>query len=175
MNKAANYAKAFYELSITEEMIDEVLEMIGESKELEAILADPTIFYKHKEKIIKEIFARFGGKTILKNAVLYLCKNGQLGDLPEIKDELCKYHEFKEKILRAKISCVVEPTTDQKNRICNWLKREFDKQDVILEIEKDQTLLGGFVISAEGKVFDRSVLGSISQLRNKTTGTFGGK
>lgn len=174
MSQAANFAKALYDLSITEQMLDEVLNVIDESAELSTVLKDPTIFYLHKERILRKVFEKLGSERTLENAILYLCKKGELGSLKDIRENLREYREHHDKILRAKLTCIISPTPEQKIRICSWLKKEFNKQDVILEIENDPTILGGFVITAEDKVYDHSILGSLNQLKQKAAGTVGG-
>ena len=72
-----------------------------------------------------------------------------------------------EEVPKAVISCVIPPTKEQLQGIKAFLAEKYNTDDFCIEIKKDETLIGGFVISAGGREYDWSVRGRIGQLSQR--------
>lgn len=167
---AERYAIAFYDLGISPDDFKEISDVITGDKNMRRVLLDPSIPEPKKEDIITKLADRMGTGKCLRNALLYLCRQRAIGDVEDIYAALKSYSENMNSILNATLYCVTEPDEGQRTGIESWLKREFHKDSVKLVIIKEPKLLGGFIIEAEGKQFDWSVLGSLNTLKQSMTG-----
>ena len=57
----------------------------------------------------------------------------------------------------------------QKEKMEDFLRREFGAKEVILTLREDKSLIGGFILSAGDKEFDWSLRGRYNNLRQKLT------
>ena len=70
-------------------------------------------------------------------------------------------------MLKAVISCVIPPTKEQLEGIKAFLADKCNTDNLCIEIRRDETLIGGFVISVGGREYDWSVRGRIGQLNQR--------
>ena len=61
------------------------------------------------------------------------------------------------------------PEEAQKEKMEDFLRREFGAKEVILTLREDKSLIGGFILSAGDKEFDWSLRGRYNNLRQKLT------
>ena len=79
------------------------------------------------------------------------------------------YSHEQEGILDAVLTYTIKPDPTTTNRIREVLKTKYQKQDVNLTMQEDPTLLGGFIINANGEELDYSMRGRLKQLQQKLT------
>ncbi len=171
MNKMAEkYAIAFYDLGISPDDFKEMADVIAGDENLHSLLMDPSIPEPKKEAVLAQLSDRMSADKTLRNAVLYLCRHRALGDISGICEALKSYSESQNSILNAALYCVTEPDDGQRARIESWLKKEFNKNTVKLQIINKPEILGGFIIEAEGKQFDWSTLGSLRAIERNIAG-----
>lgn len=162
---ANNYGKVLYDISISKEEIEQTAKLIKEEPRLLEILQDPTIGKTKKYKIIDRIF---DGK--MASFLKLLCKYGRIGQLA---DAFTAYHEYYDKqhgILRGQVYYVNPLEKAEKEQIVQFLKEKFSCENVLLEEERDEALLGGYLLKAGGIEYDFSYEGRLRQLEKKLTG-----
>ena len=89
-----------------------------------------------------------------------------------IYDILEAYGDYSRKqkgILKAVLTYVTKPEEAQKEKMEDFLRREFGAREVILTLREDKSLIGGFILSAGDKEFDWSLRGRYNNLRQKLT------
>ncbi len=70
-----------------------------------------------------------------------------------------------EKVVTALITCVTKPNDEQLAGLRHFVQKETGAQQVELKIEKDASLLGGFIIRIGNKEYDRSLKSKLNTLK----------
>jgi F-type H+-transporting ATPase subunit delta len=85
----------------------------------------------------------------------------------QIFDAYRDYSDKQSQTLRAELRYVSLPDEKQLEGIKAFLCKKHNARDVKIEMTEDKTLIGGFVIAAEGKEYDRSVKGRLEALHRQ--------
>ena len=158
---ATNYAKALYELEIPANDIFDACEIINENPELARVLANPAVSAAQKHKVIDGVFPE-SVHSFLK----YLCDRSHSGELSDIVREYSRYRDSMEGIIRASLVCVIAPDEAQLERIKTFICNRFGGKEAQISISYDKSLIGGFILTADGVEFDRSLKSSLEGLKN---------
>ena len=70
-----------------------------------------------------------------------------------------------EKVVTALITCVTEPNAEQLAGFRRFVQQQTGAQQVELKIEKDASLLGGFIIRIGNTEYDRSLKAKLNTLK----------
>lgn len=163
MNQVSiNYAVVLYQLSVPEDTIQATADLFDQSGQLKQILSSPVTPLREKHRVIDRIFPA-PVRAFLKE----LCDNRDMGFIGEIFQAYHDYSLSQRGILKARLTCVTEPTEEHLSRIGGYLCRKFDKTGVEWAITKDPSLVGGFVIRVGDIEMDRSFKGHLEQLQQK--------
>lgn len=155
-----NYAKLLLDLKMDSDMVTQSRDVLRENKTLCFILRHPAIAKQEKFNVIDGIF---NGK--MRSFLKLLCENGKFESIFRIFD-LYETLEWKQKnIQKVTFFYVKKPTTEQTAQIKQILCKKLEKEDIILELKEDASIIGGFVIKAENKIYDRSVRHSLQKLQ----------
>ena len=73
-------------------------------------------------------------------------------------------------ILKAELYCVCPPEKAQTDKIKETLKKKYGVSDVLLEVNTDEALMGGYRLEVNGVEYDKSVQGMIKALQNRISG-----
>lgn len=160
-----NYAQVLHMLAIDRSDVENASDIFSESDVLLKALADPRVRFFQKEKTIDRIFS-----GLMASFVKVLCKNGRISHIYEIFDEYQRISETVGGTLLATVYCVEEPDEAQTEKIKKYLQRKYNAPAVNLEIIRDESLLGGFVIQCGDMRIDRSLKGRFNQLQQKIIG-----
>ena len=159
-----NYAKALYELSVPEEAVLETEKIFRSTPQLKGTLENPLVSLKEKEHVIDRVFPQE-----MKNFLKVTCKYQKIGSIDEILEAYGAYSRKQKGILKAVLTYVTKPEEAQKEKMEDFLRREFGAKEVILTLREDKSLIGGFILSAGDKEFDWSLRGRYNNLRQKLT------
>lgn len=159
---AMSYAIALYELGILEADIERSRQIVESSPELEKILTCPVVSGKSKMACIDKIFPEG-----IRNFIKVVCSHQKCGLLIPIFDCYKAYALAMGNVQNAVLRCVTPPKESQLEGIKKFLLRRFKASEVRIEIVKDPSLIGGFIIEAGGCEFDYSMRGRFHQLEQK--------
>lgn len=159
---AMSYAIALYELGISPKDIECSSEIVKNSPELEKILTCPVVSGKCKISCIDKIFPEG-----IRNFLKVVCSHQKCGLLVSIFDCYKAYALAVGNVQNAVLRCVTPPKESQLEGIKGFLLRRFKASEVRIEIVKDPSLIGGFIIEAGGCEFDYSMRGRFHQLEQK--------
>lgn len=134
------------------------------TKELYQILSSPTVTVAEKKKVVEEIFPASVSAVISELAV-----DCELDIMEELKEAYIDAADRKNRVARAKLYCVSPPDEKQLSGIRDFIVKEEDAGSAEIEIIKDESLLGGFVIEVGNKRFDRSLKSKINSIKEKIT------
>lgn len=156
---AMNYAKDLFDLKINKECVQNTINIILENKELFSALSNPSINKGEKHAVIDSIF-----EEEIRSFLKVLSDN----DCMEIIGEIFKQYQMilleRNQVIKATLSYVSKPEDEQIEEMKVMICKKYNKADVLLELKEDLSLLGGFVLSVEDMVYDKSVRGTLSSL-----------
>ena len=152
-----NYAKALYELSVPEEAVSETEKIFRGTPQLKGALENPLVSLKEKEHVIDRVFPQE-----MRNFLKVTCKYQKIGSIYEILEAYGDYSRKQKGVLKAVLTYVTKPEEAQKEKMEDFLRREFGARE-------DKSLIGGFILSAGDKEYDWSLRGRYNNLRQKLT------
>ena len=132
------------------------------TKELYKILMSPTVTVAEKKKVVEEIFP-----SSVCEVMEELSVDCRLDVIEELKEAFICAVDSKNKTARAKLFCVTEPDETQLKGIKDFVAKEEKAGSVEIEIIKDESLLGGFVIEVGNRQYDRSLRTKIKAIKDK--------
>ncbi len=164
-----NYVRELYSLRNASSYIKSTASIIEAVPAIGEELSDPTVTFAKKEQIIDRIFPRE-----IRSFLKMLCENGDFDLFDEI---VADYKEAREnsagKVSSAKLRYVTEPSEEQLAGIRKFLAKEYDNEFIDIQLEKDESLGSGFVLTAGAKEYDWSEQGRIEQLSAKLKAAVG--
>ena len=147
----AKYVRVLWELKAPVEDLETAVQIYRESPELQRVLTDPSVYKEEKHAVVDRIFP---GKK-LQNFMKILC------DYSDVE-----YLEH-QSIVNATLRYVTAPADNQLEGIKKFLMEEFDAHQVELEMIRDERLVGGFVLAANGREWDWSISGRIRGMQEQ--------
>lgn len=148
------------ETSVAE--LDRAKEILFSSEELMQILNSPTVSSVEKEKVVGEIFP-----SSVKSVICALSQACRANDICAVIDAYTAALDKKNRVARATVVCVTEPDERQLKGIEEFVCKEENAGSAKIEIVKDESLIGGFIIRIGNKLFDRSIKSKISRIKEK--------
>ena len=161
---AINYAKTLKELSFSEKSVQDTKEIFREVPQLRRSLENPLVPFESKSRIIDRVIPQE-----MRNFVKVVCKHHKTELLEEIfadYDELCRKQAG---VISAVMWYVTPPAAAQLEGIKAFLCREFQAQKAEIEMKEDKSLIGGFILQADGREYDWSLRGRYRKLEQKLT------
>jgi F-type H+-transporting ATPase subunit delta len=168
---ARRYAKAIIELAqkagLVSEIGDElnrIGELFAESHELIHLFADPTVGPELKEKILEDLLGKGGIQDLTRQFVHVLLSKNRLLGIGEIA---VAYRDLSDQLnnrVRARIISAARLKDDEVDRIKKALFK-ISGQEVILELEVDENILGGIVAHLGSQVYDGSLRNQLQQIK----------
>lgn len=141
--------------------LEEAEKIIEASEDLKEVLDSPSVKPEEKEKVIEEIFDPSVREEI--SVLASECNTDELDEL--IRDYVKRLDEVNH-IARATLYCVTEPTAEQLDGIKRFICKEEKAGSAEVEIVKDDTLIGGFIIQTGNKQYDRSLKTKLEQIKS---------
>ncbi|MCR5754101.1 MAG: F0F1 ATP synthase subunit alpha [Acetatifactor sp.] len=161
ISTALEYAKTLHELKIAGDVVNQANDIFKVVPQVRTQFEDPSAPLESKHNVVDKVFPHQ-----IRNFIKILCDNG---DIYLWDDILKAYKEFspeRKEAFTVTLAYVTPPTTEQRTRIEQYVKKKYSKQSVVFEEEEDKSLGGGFVIRAGREIiFDWSNAGRMQQLR----------
>lgn len=159
---AIKYARALWEVNIPDETIDQMMEQYHQTSELQQVLENPVIHAEQKYAVIDRIFPKQ-----VRGFLKVLCKYGDMEYLEETIRAYKAYENQHKHVLNAELRYVTPPDDEQLAGIKAFLCKQYHAQDVDLCMMEDASLIGGFVLFANGQEYDWSLKGRILKMKEK--------
>jgi F-type H+-transporting ATPase subunit delta len=160
-----NYAKILDSLNVDKGNLDAAKKLLFNCKELMEVLENPAIKKKEKESVIDEIFDHEIAKFIK-----LLCENKMIqifAEVMEAYDEIVCEHN---NVLKAKLIYAEKPEDEKISQIKSMLCEKYNKSAVFLELEKDASLIGGYVLYVGDTEYNKSIKGALSEMQKTLIG-----
>lgn len=158
----ANYGKVLFNLALPDEVISRAKNILLNSTELLAALDNPSIKAKEKHAVIDKLF-----DDEMRAFLKVVCDNGYISHIAEI---FIAYDDLvleSKNMIRATLSFVTKLNEAQIIGIKNMICKKYRKEDVLLELKEDPTLIGGFILNIGDMEYDRSVKGKLLDMQKR--------
>ena len=153
----AKYVRVLWELNAPVEDLENAAQIYQESPELQRVLTE------EKHAVVDRIFP----EKKLQNFMKILCDYSDVEYLEEIVEEYKMYANEHQSVVNATLRYVTAPDDNQLEGIKKFLLEEFDAHQVELEMIRDERLVGGFVLTANGREWDWSISGRIRGMQEQ--------
>lgn len=162
---AQGYGRVLFEMAVPQEAVEQTREMLAEVPRLAGALMNPVIAMKKKLSVIEKVFP---GEMV--NFLKTVCSYQRIGLLDEIFASYDKMKEEEKNVVRAVLSCTTFPGEEQKKGLEQFLCRKYHAREARIEIRRDDSLMGGFILRVGSDEYDRSVKGSADRLAQSLHG-----
>lgn len=132
--------------------LEDALRLYNSSEELRETLNNPNYPAGEKQQVINDLFA-----PSVREFLGELAEKCQCGDLEELIEAYIVEGDRKKNIVHATVTCINPPDEKQLKGIEDFVRKETKSENVVVDIKKDASLVGGFVIAVEGKEYDFSL------------------
>lgn len=132
--------------------LEDALRLYNSSEELRETLNNPNYPAEEKQQVINDLFA-----PSVREFLSELAEKCQCGDLEELIEVYIVEGDRKKNIIHATVTCINPPDEKQLKGIEDFVRKETKSENVVVDIKKDASLIGGFVIAVEGKEYDFSL------------------
>lgn len=155
-----NTASALLEADVAHDDIREMTDIWNNSEELRSAMLSSTVTDEEKERIADRAFSPAGAACIK-----MLLHKGALNELPAVVRE---YEKLKLKQLGAvvcQLYCAQKPSEELTAQFREVIRKKLGCNEVVLDIRIDPSLIGGYVLNADGKTYDKSVKNALKGLQ----------
>jgi F-type H+-transporting ATPase subunit delta len=171
---ATRYARALFDVALKEgadlQQIDVQLagmvELFRQHPALEKVLLNPAVPAPRKRAAVADLTARLGLGSILAKLLVLLAERDRLVLLPDLwtayRDRLMEH----QRVVRAEVTTAVPLSPDRVQLIERRLAEVTGKR-VNLITRTDPGIIGGLVARIGGTVYDGSVAGQLTKMRNR--------
>ena len=161
------YATDLRKTDISRELLQQVEDILEAVPQVRTEFEDPTVEIAKKHLIIDRIFPQE-----IRNFIKILCDNQDFQLFDAIFEEYENLQNPTDnKVGRAELVYVTEPTQEQLEGIKNFLKKEFQNEQLELKLKEDASIKSGFILRVGTKEYDWSEQGRIDQLKKKVSKT----
>lgn len=169
------YASALFDLAVdshTEDETQSVLHQVRDTlvgiPDALATLASPAIPKKERLALLEQAW-----KNVLPEHVMgflqVLCSNGHIRELNDCVETFDDLLNTARKLATATVVSAVELTDAEKNELQKALEKRLGRT-IRLECSVDASLLGGLVVTVEGKVMDGSLKHRLHEIKEVMNG-----
>ena len=169
---AARYAKSLIDLALEQNALEEIkvdmelfVNTLRINTELQAVVKNPIIPLNKKNAIITAVF---GGKIhkVTSSFLKIVIDKGRAEIIyGTAKEFLNQYNQYKN-IVTAKVTSATPLTENAKTEIINKVKA-ITGGEVFLQLEVDDSLIGGFILIVGDKQFDTSLASGLAKLKKE--------
>jgi len=171
---AARYAKSLLdlamernELAAIKSDVDNIIEM-GGNRDLVLLLQSPVVNASKKKAVFTDLLNKAGAQELTKTFVSTLIGKGRESDLMGILDAFDEQYKTLNKITTVYITSATSLDATSLNAIKDQLKAAGKTEaDVELLTRVDPSILGGFILEFDGKVYDASVAHKLNQIKKE--------
>lgn len=140
--------------------LENAIKLIHANDELKTILNSPSVPSKEKKNVIDEIF-----DLSVRNFIFEVSEHCSIDLLDEIRKEFVAGVDRKNHVAHATVICVTQPSEEQLQGIKDFICKEEHVHDAVVDVVKDDSILGGFIIEVNNKQYDRSLKSKMNKIK----------
>lgn len=171
-NTGSLYGKSLYDLAVSENLSEPVMKEMEAVRDLFAeypdyirLLLEPSIPKKERLGLLDQAFGDAVHPYLL-NFLKILTERGLLREFSACEKCYRALYYEAHGITEANVISAVELDSDRREKLKQRLEKMSGKE-VILHVRTDPQVLGGIRVEMEGKLYDGTVRGRLSDLRKK--------
>lgn len=155
-----NTASTLLEADIAHDDIREMTDIWNNSEELRSSMLSSAVTDEEKERIADRAFSPAGASCIK-----MLLHKGALNELPAVVREYEKLKLKQQGAVVCQLYCVQKPSEELTAQFREVIRKKLGCNEVVLDIRIDPSLIGGYVLNADGKTYDKSVKNALKGLQ----------
>lgn len=155
-----NTASALLEADVAHDDIREMTDIWNNSEELRSAMLSSTVTDEEKERIADRAFSPAGASCIK-----MLLHKGALNELPAVVREYEKLKLKQQGAVVCQLYCAQKPSEELTAQFREVIRKKLGCNEVVLDIRIDPSLIGGYVLNADGKTYDKSVKNALKGLQ----------
>ena len=142
----------------------EDLRVLSEDANLREAMESPVYSFREKKAVIARLFP-----TEVQSFFQVLCNNGDYALLPEILDRYDGLVRARDGVARVTFTCCHEPTDAQRRSLEALVCQKYGKAGVEWHTVHDPAILGGFILTVDDWVLDKSLRSLAEDLHRHIT------
>jgi F-type H+-transporting ATPase subunit delta len=168
---AERYANALVDVALENKQADQVKRELGdfanlvrESADLHAFLANPAIARATKHAAIEQIVARMGASRTLRNYLFVIVDQRRAGLLTEIQEAFSRILDARMGITQAAVTSAAALNDAERAELVAALAK-LTGEKVQAQFATDDALIGGAVVRIGSTIYDGSVRTQLERMR----------
>ena len=153
-------ASGLLEMDIAHDDIRELADTWNNSEELRSALLSTGVSDEEKERIADRAFSAAGSACIKK-----LMRDGALTELSAVVKEYERLKLKQTGTVVCQLYCTQKPSQELTKEFREVIREKLGCQEVVLDIRIDPSLIGGYVLHVDGKIYDKSVKNALKSLQ----------
>ena len=145
--------------------LDRIADLFAQSHELVNVFSDPTIASVAKEKVLAQVLKKGGVQELTMKFIHIVLLKGRILGIGEIASAYRDILDELENRIRARVVSAARLSDKEQSRISDALSKISGKE-VTLEVEVDESLLGGVVAYMGSQVYDGSIKNQLTQIKD---------
>lgn len=169
---ASRYAKSLLDLAVEKNSLESTLkdmqaihQICEMSHDFEVMLRSPVIKGDKKLSVINAVFKTQNLSDLTNAFITLLVNKGRELNLLEIADAFIEQYNVMNNIRTVKLTTAVPVSDATHSSIMSKVAGFMPNDKVNLKTEVDESLIGGFVLEVEDKLFDASVRKRLNDIR----------
>ena len=164
LQKIDEYVTALLKANVSADDIDKTDSVIKAAPEVSEILDNPAVSHDEKAAAVNELFP-----ASVREFLLSVAENQEIASFAEIAKAYHEVLDKKNNIATATVTCVTEPSDEQLDGLKAFVCKETGAADAKIELVKDPSIIGGFIIQVGNKQYDRSLKSKLSSIKEEVT------
>ena len=156
------YIKKLLSNQVSVGSLEDALRLLNGSEELRTILNNPNYKTEEKQQVVNDLFS-----PSVREFMGELAENCQCDDLEELIEAYIVESDRQKNIVHATVTCTTPPDEKQLKGIEDFVRKEMKCENVVVDVKKDASLIGGFVIAVEGKEYDFSLKTKMQTIKDQ--------
>ncbi len=155
-------AQGLLEKDVAHDDVRELIDTWNGSEELRTTLLSSGVSDEEKERVADKAFSHAGSACIKT-----LMHKGALGDLAQIVEEYERLKLKQQNTVVCQLYCTQKPSEELTQEFRDVIRKKLNVKEVILDIRIDKSLIGGYVLNVDGKIYDKSVKNAMKGLQKE--------
>lgn len=164
LQKIDEYVTALLKANVSADDIDKTDSVIKAAPEVSEILDNPAVSHDEKAAAVNELFP-----ASVREFLLSVAEDQEIASFAEIAKAYHEALDKKNNIATATVTCVTEPSDEQLDGLKAFVCKETGAADAKIELVKDPSIIGGFIIQVGNKQYDRSLKSKLSSIKEEVT------
>ena len=156
------YIKKLLSNQVSVGSLEDALRLMNGSEELRTTLNNPNYKTEEKQQVVNDLFS-----PSVREFMGELAENCQCDDLEELIEAYIVESDRQKNIVHATVTCTTPPDEKQLKGIEDFVRKEMNCENVVVDVKKDASLIGGFVIAVEGKEYDFSLKTKMQTIKDQ--------